>query len=347
MGQDALQNRIHLPDHLLRLTIAPEQDGLTIKQFLREKLHFSMHQISRIKYRPEGFLVNGEPKWVTETLHTGDVLCFSLDLPAEDAADCRSFLPPAARSSLSAAAENNNVPALPILFEDAFLLAVNKPQGMVSHPSHGHHGDSALDLMRQYCRRLYLIGRLDKDTSGVLLFAKHMETASLLSKQKDSGTLSKTYLAAVRDIPDPAAGTIDVPIAVAREMPLKMKTDALTGKSAKTHYRVLRTGTDPLGNPAALLSVTIEHGRTHQIRVHLAFAGHPILGDALYGMPDGKQDVSCLNASDSSRAECSVPSGPLYAHLHASKLQFIHPYTGETLTVCAPDPVWAGCDIFR
>ena len=330
MGQDALQNRIHLPDHLLRLTIAPEQDGLTIKQFLREKLHFSMHQISRIKYRPEGFLVNGEPKWVTETMHTGDVLCFSLDLPEEAPAACCS-----------------SVPALPVLYEDAFLLAVNKPQGMVSHPSHGHHGDSALDLMRQYCRRLYLIGRLDKDTSGVLLFAKHMETASLLSKQKDSGTLSKTYLAAVRGIPDPAAGTIDAPIAVAREMPLKMKTDALTGKSAKTYYRVLRTGTDPLGNPAALLSVTIEHGRTHQIRVHLAFAGHPILGDALYGMPDGKQDVSCLNASDSSRAECSVPSGPLYAHLHASKLQFIHPYTGETLTVCAPDPVWAGCDIFR
>ena len=307
--------------HLLHLIIKPEQDGMSVRQFLRKELHFSMHQISRVKYRPEGILVNGQPKWVSETLLAGDDLCFSLDDPL-----------PESVSSLE--------PKLPVLFEDDYLLAVNKPQGMVSHPSHGHHGDSALDLMQEKYRRLYLIGRLDKDTSGILLFAKHLETASLLSKQKESGTLSKSYLAAVHGIPDPAQGTIDAPIAVGREMPLKMKTDPRNGKPARTHYRTLKTARDCTGNAFSVLSVTIEHGRTHQIRVHLASAGHPLIGDSLYGNGTAVLPAALSDAADAEKKALS------HACLHASALSFRHPYTGEPVRITAPPPYWETCDIF-
>ena len=283
--------------HLVHFTIPVDWDQHTIKQYLRGELMFSMHQISRVKYRPTGFLVNGESRWVNDILRAGDDLCFALDDPETHVSGAGS--------------------PLPVLYEDDFILAVSKPAGMVSHPSHGHHGDSALDLLMPVFGKLYLIGRLDKDTSGILLFAKHEETASLLSKQKESGMLYKTYLACVSGIPEPPDGTLSAPIAVAQPMPLKMKTDPQKGKPAVTHYHTIRTGFDFQNHSYSVLSVTIEHGRTHQIRVHLSSAGYPLVGDRLYGI-----------GHDS------------YALLHAAELHFIHPYTREAVHITAPAPDW-------
>ena len=325
-------------NHLLTITVTASADGRSIKQFLREELHFSMHQISRVKYRPEGFSINGRSAWVNEILHTGDALTFALDAPDTAARSNAQNTPDAGRSPAAfdpvTAAGTAGVSSLFHLYEDDFLLAAFKPAGMVSHPSHGHRGDSALDLLTQSCGRLYLIGRLDKDTSGILLFARHEETASLLSKQKENGQMAKTYLAAASGIL-PAEGTIDLPIGVAREYPLQMKTDPEGGKNAVTHFKTLSAGKDEHGHPCSILSVTIEHGRTHQIRVHLSSIGHPLLGDTLYGDVPFEDAVHSAPYTASAAAEKKT-----HAFLHASSLRFLHPYERRPLRIEAPDPEW-------
>ena len=316
--------------HQLDLVISPDFDGKTVKQFLREELHFSMHQISRIKYRPEGFRINGKTVWVNAVLRAGDVLSFALDdAPDGQAGVSEQTADKTGRSAASAAGL-----MIPVLYEDGFLLIADKPAGMVSHPSAGHHGDSALDVLSAAYGRLYLIGRLDKDTSGVLLFARQQETASLLAKQKESGLLQKIYLAEAAGVPDPLAGTVAAPLRIAREMPLKMESvscadpDAgpFAGLAAATHYETISVRPD--GN-RSLLRVTIEHGRTHQIRVHLASAGHPLIGDALYGPASCGAVPGALSPADTS------------SHLHALSLCLRHPYSGKTLQISAPVPGWA------
>ena len=304
---------------LLTLAITPPEDGMTVKQLLREKLGFSMHQISRVKYRPEGFRVNGKPAFVNRVLRAGDELSFALDGPEGPSG---SGIPLSGENGPAPESDPGVLPEAPrILYEDAFVLAADKPAGMVAHPSHGHHGDSAQDILARKYGKLYLIGRLDKDTSGVLLFAKDVETASLLSKQKESGLLYKTYLAAVSGTPDPPEGTVSVPIGTAREMPLMMRPDPQSGKEAATHYRTLRTFFDGVTDgPAALLSVRIEHGRTHQIRVHLSSIGCPLLGDRLYG-------------NEKNTAARGAGAARPFAALHAAEVRFRHPYTGEPVRI--------------
>ena len=305
--------------------IDESEDGLSIKQFLRGKLSFSMRQISRIKYRPDGFLVNGTPQWVNFVLHTGDKLEFSLDDAENETAPGGELRGTAESASTPPCPEN--APA--ILYEDPYILIADKPAGMVSHPSHGHRGDSALTLLEAGRGRLYLIGRLDKDTSGVLLFAKQRETASVLARKR-SDRIQKVYLAAVHGIPEPPSGEIRDPIGIGQEFPLKMRIDPESGKEAVTRYETLFSGSlnEDTQEPVfphtqkpvfSLLRIQLEHGRTHQIRVHLASAGHPLLGDRLYGADD--------------RCTC--------ARLHAAQILLIHPYTGKQLIVRPELPGWA------
>ena len=321
--------------NLVEITVPSSGDGKTIKQFLREELSFSMHQISRIKYRPEGITLNGAPVRVTAALREGDLLVFSLD------ADIPETVP-------EPAAPEDVEDALPVLYEDPFLLIVNKPAGIVSHPSHGHHGDSALDLMEMTRGRLYLAGRLDKDTSGVLVFAKHKETASLLAKERTDGRMQKVYLAAVCGRPDPPAGRIDTPIGIVREMPLLMGTDPVSGKRAETVYRTIlteeyqlpdagRTGRDK--EIVSLLQVGIRQGRTHQIRVHLSSIGCPLIGDGLYG---GFQKRDKEMEMTGALQDAGTRDTAGYAHLHAWKVTLRHPYTGAEICAAAPLPDWAG-----
>lgn len=314
----------------LQLIIPQHLAGCTIKQFLREELHFSMHQISRVKYRPEGFRVNGGTRRVNSTLLAGDVLSFSIDDPEPVSG---TFSGKDEETFRSRASENAYEEDISILFEDDYILAADKPAGMVSHPSHGHHGDSALDILRKKYGRLYLIGRLDKDTAGVLLFARHVETASLLSKQKENGTLQKTYLAAIPGTIVPESGAITVPIGVIRDNPLKMAPDPVHGKTAVTHYRTLEVKTDGEGRTYSVLSVTIEHGRTHQIRVHLASAGHPLIGDPIYG----NTGQTRISGSFSQTHTCLI----------ASEMTFRHPYSGETVAVRSPRCSFAVTGISR
>ena len=348
-----------ISDGRMTLVIPADADGLTIKAFFSGRLHFSMHQIRRIKYRPEGILVNGEPRWVNHVLQAGDTLSFSLESPPQPQANDLTHTTVPQNLTHTTVPQNlpADMPSIPILYEDDMLLIVDKPSGLVCHPSHGHYGDSILDLLQMRPaaadsrisaaidstavdsiaagtadasagRRLYLMGRLDKDTSGVLVFAKNQEAASLLTKQRDAGLFHKEYLALVRGCDLPESGVVNQPIGIATEKPLRMQIDPEHGKPAETQWQQLGPNAPEeslYSDPVSLLRVTLLHGRTHQIRVHMASVGHPLVGDPLYG-----------NAAQ----DATLPEEELFAHLHAARVCLLHPFTKKRIDVTANAPKW-------
>lgn len=235
--------------------------------------------------------------------------------------ELRCVLPDPAPTGLVAA----DIP-LAILYEDAELIVLNKPAGLVVHPAPGHAADTLVNALLHHCADLQGIGgelrpgivhRLDKDTSGVLVVAKNEQAVANLVAQFSARTVEKEYLALVWGAPKPAAGEIRQPIG---RHPVHRKKMAVTerGRPAVTRYETLAAA--PL---AALLRVRIETGRTHQIRVHMAHLGHPVVGDATYG-----------------RARHGLPAGLVLPRqmLHARVLKIAHPRDGRPLEFTAPPP---------
>jgi 23S rRNA pseudouridine1911/1915/1917 synthase len=211
---------------------------------------------------------------------------------------------------------------LDVIFEDDDLLVLNKPAGIVMHPGAGHAQHTLVNALLAHCQNLSGIGgkerpgivhRLDKETSGALVVAKNDATHRDLSSQFAARTMSKIYLALVAGILRKTSGVIDKAIARHPVHRQRMAIARRQGRSAKTEYRVLRSG-----NEISLVECTLHSGRTHQIRVHLHHLGHPVLGDKLYG---GKR------AGDFPRQM-----------LHAWKLAFRHPRSGEEMSFEAPVP---------
>ena len=207
---------------------------------------------------------------------------------------------------------------LRIVYEDGDLLVVDKPAGMTVHPSPGHSRHTLVHAVLAHCPDLSGIGgkqrpgivhRLDKDTSGLIIVAKHDSAHLSLARQLKERRVEKTYLALVEGRPKPAEGVIDAPIA---RHPRHRKKMAVVegGREARTRYRVVREV-----DGRSLVEVRPETGRTHQIRVHLASIGHPVVGDALYG-------------------KRSEALGRQF--LHAQRLAFRHPRTDERLELEAP-----------
>ena len=228
----------------------------------------------------------------------------------------RLTLPPPAPSEL----EPEPIP-LRIVYEDDDLLVVDKPAGMTVHPSPGHSRHTLVHAVLAHCPNLSGIGgegrpgivhRLDKDTSGLIIVAKHDAAHVSLARQLKERRVEKTYLALVEGRVEPKAGVIDGPIG---RHPRHRKKMAVVerGREARTRYRLLREV-----DGRSLVEVRPETGRTHQIRVHLASIGHPVVGDALYG---GKGWA----ASSLGRQ-----------FLHAQRLAFRHPRTGDRLELEAP-----------
>ena len=215
--------------------------------------------------------------------------------------------------------------ALKIVFEDAHMLVIDKPVGLVVHPAPGNLDGTLVNALLAHCgdtlsgiggvKRPGIVHRLDKDTSGLLVVAKSDRAHQGLSAQLLDRSLGRTYLAFVWGVPTPRAGKIDLPIG---RHPVDRKKMAVTksGRAAVTHYEVLEEY-----DGASLVRCKLETGRTHQIRVHLAHIGHPLVGDPVYGK--GRRP----------------PPIPLTRQaLHAAEIHFIHPVTGKAMTFSSELP---------
>ena len=224
--------------------------------------------------------------------------------------------------------------ALDILHEDDDLLVVDKPAGLVVHPAPGHASGTLVNALLFHCRSLSGIGgearpgivhRLDKDTSGLLLVAKHDRSHRHLAAQLKARKLQRRYQALVHGAMPAPAGTIDAPIGRHPVQRKKMAVVTRGGRVARTHYRVIEAW-----GVLSLLELTLETGRTHQIRVHLASLGHPVLGDATYG-PGARRWPG------QPALEQAMRVFPRQA-LHAVQVRFQHPTHGDCMIFSSPVP---------
>lgn len=325
---------IHIPEAAVPMPIS---------RFLRTQAGLTKKQISQAKFRPGGIRKNGQQCRVTETAYPGDQITVCLETDDVDSAQLESatFTVNSDRhkscfhhsTSLTFCSYSNSdscclsastshfFPELEILYEDQDILAINKPAGIVTHPSGSHYSDSLSNQVASYFRskeeptKVRSIGRLDKETSGILLFAKNQTAAARLQNQREEGLSEKTYLAAVSGfMPVDEYGSfhrISIPLAPDPDNRLKMvvSTDGtLPGsKHAETLYSVLKSTDPDAAAPASLVMLRLKTGRTHQIRVHMASLGHPLLGDSLYCLSDMSNQFS-------------------RAALHAWKLKFQLPF---------------------
>ncbi len=232
---------------------------------------------------------------------------------------------------------------LDILFEDKHLIVINKPAGLVVHPAAGHEGGTLVNALIAHCgdtlsgiggvKRPGIVHRLDKDTSGVLVVAKNDKAHAALSEQFAAhgrdGKLERAYLAFVWGVPERKAGMITTGIgrssANRQKMAVSNKSDA---REAITHFEVKEV----FGTAACLFECRLETGRTHQIRVHMAHIGHPLLGDRVYGSGYKSAETRLPEAA---RTALNALKGQA---LHAYKLAFEHPVTTKKLSFQSPLP---------
>ncbi|WLV25999.1 RluA family pseudouridine synthase [Aciduricibacillus chroicocephali] len=272
--------------------VEQEADGEVLKNYLRENKGFSRRLLKAMKAEGGKVLVNGLDYPLSGLVSSGDkVECILL---SEERGHTLLAEP---------------IP-LSIKFEDDYLLIVDKLPGMAVIPSRQHpSGTVANALLAHYDKQglnstVHVVTRLDKDTSGLVLVAKNRYIHSLLSVSQKAGQISRTYEAVVEGHFEEEASTIDLPIG-RKEGSIIERAVNNEGQEAVTHYKVLRSN-----NHLSLLSVKLETGRTHQIRVHFSHIGHPLAGDTLYG---GGTEYIKRQA------------------LHCEHLSFSHPVTGEDL----------------
>ena len=304
----------------LEFAVTREMAGKSVRQFLQEELSFSGHQISRLKFQKEGIRVDGEKVYVSHVLREGEFLTIGLTeqvlrRDTEGGKPGKIWEEPAS--------ELSKYP-LQVLYEDGDLLIVNKPAGMVCHPSPGHYSDTLANQAAAHlggtgtAMDMRVTGRLDRETSGIVTFARNSEAAAMIQRQREDGRLIKVYLALAEGRFDKPEGVVDCPLR--REAPGSHRMIcAPDGKAARTFYKVLAETEGPKGETRTLLACRIEHGRTHQIRVHMARIGHPLVGDPLYGNGISQEAMG----------------------LHAWKLSLQKPFGSDRIEITAQQPGWA------
>jgi 23S rRNA pseudouridine1911/1915/1917 synthase len=297
--------------------VAEQEAGARLDRFIADRVR----TLSRVQARrlvEEGrVLVGGQPAKPARLLVVGEEV--RLEAGATG---------PAAPAASAVRAPGATVLApdagMAIVYEDEHIVVVDKPVGLVTHPGAGRETASvAAALVARYPQlaerfagdRPGIVHRLDRDTSGIMVAALTGEAAADLVRQFAGGTVDKTYLALVDGIPAMPEAEIDAPIGRHPGQRKRMAPVA-GGKAAATRYRVVQGGSD-----ASLLQVSPRTGRTHQIRVHLAAIGHPVLGESVYGRR---------------RSPAARPRGHLA--LHAWRLAFTHPATGTRMEFTAPPP---------
>jgi 23S rRNA pseudouridine1911/1915/1917 synthase len=227
---------------------------------------------------------------------------------------------------------------LDIKYEDDDLLVINKPPGLVVHPAPGHSSGTLVNALAAHSEKLSSVGgpfragivhRLDKDTSGLLIVAKHDEAHRILAAQLADRTLSREYTALVWGNPQPPYGKIVAPIGRSRSDGKSMAVDGRAQRTATTHYELIERYIF-----TSLLRIRLETGRTHQIRVHLQHISRPVVGDLQYGGQTAARGVALVHR----RAALELLTLIDRQALHASKLAFIHPSSGEEISVVADPP---------
>lgn len=284
----------------LTYLISPEDSGLRAEQFLLRH-GFSRPLLLRMKHTEGSLLRSGSPCRLIDHLMPGDILSASIpeDTPSETVIP--SPLP------------------LDIRYEDEDILIINKPAGMPIHPSKANPDNSLANALAWYYQERHIpfvfrcTNRLDRDTSGLTVIARNALSSAILSDMAVRHAIRREYLAIVRGTVVPPEGTIDAPLGRRPGVVIERMVDYEQGESAITHYHTLT-----FKNGYSLLSVILETGRTHQIRIHMKSIGFPLIGDYLYNPGD--------------RSAISRQA------LHAWKLAFPHPVTGKPLIFTAPLP---------
>ena len=270
-----------------------------IEHFLRNK-GYSRQLLISLKQDQDSVLVNDKPRYMNERLVDGDILTIHIR-----------------ENESSEKIEPVSLP-LDILYEDEDLLVINKPAGMPIHPSINNYGNTLANALAYYYESqnkpfiFRCTNRLDRDTSGVTIIAKNQLSSGILSTMVMNHDVSREYLAIVKGTDLPDSGTIDAPIGRMPGSIIERRIDFEHGENAVTHYRVLERK-----NGHSLVSLKLETGRTHQIRIHMKFLGYPLIGDYLYN-----PDMEHIKRQA----------------LHSYRMTFIHPITGETMDFRADLP---------
>lgn len=229
--------------------------------------------------------------------------------------------------------QSQDIP-LDIVYEDDDLLVINKAAGMVVHPAVGNFDGTLVNALLFHCgdslsgiggvKRPGIVHRLDKDTSGLMVVAKHDEAHQGLSAQLQDKSLYRLYKAYVWRVPTIIKGKVDLPVGRHSSSRLKMAIQKNSGRDAVTHYQLLENFDEAI----SLFECRLETGRTHQIRVHMQHIKHPLLGDPLYGLPEQEGRAFLKRAGYEEDIAEKILSFPRQA-LHAAEIGFIHPVSGE------------------
>lgn len=276
----------------LKHLVNKEDNKTTVTHILKDRLNISSRLLIKLKMN-EKILVNGIPVFSNYVVSTGDNILVKIDFEETD------YITP----------EEMN---LNILYEDEYILAVNKPAGIVVHPSSNHLNGTLANGVKHYLnnsKKIRPINRLDRDTSGIVLFAKNEYIQELMIT---TTKIKKEYIAITDGILLEKFGVIDLPIA-RKTGSIMLREVSEEGQKAVTYYEVIKE----IQEKYSLIKLELGTGRTHQIRVHLSFLEAPILGDTLYG----KQTNLIARQA-----------------LHAYKLSFIHPITQEKIEISSQMP---------
>ena len=279
--------------------IDEDSAGLRVEQFLRRK-RYSGQNLSEIKRMPKSILVNGVHYYMRQELSTGDHLQVRI-----------------CETQNSEKIPSTKLP-LDIIYEDEDLLVLNKPAGMPIHPSLNNYTNSMANALAYYFQSqgkpfiFRCCNRLDRDTSGLTIVSKYLVSGSILSDMTKYREVHREYLAIARGSVTPSEGTIQAPLGRKEGTIIERTVDWEHGEDAVTHYKVVKEA-----NGHSLVSLRLETGRTHQIRIHMKYLGYPLIGDYLYN-----PDMEYMTRQA----------------LHSHHMEFTHPITGEHMSFTAPLP---------
>ncbi|HOP99945.1 MAG TPA: RluA family pseudouridine synthase [Acetivibrio clariflavus] len=324
---------------ILKYTVEQDENGKDVKYILKHRMDISKRLMQKLKYQNK-IKLNQKPVFVNAIVSAGDVL--EVDIDYDD--EVEDLVP-------------QDIP-IDIVYEDDCLIAVNKDSNIVVHPTCLHLDGTLANAVAHHMmkkgmvKKIRPVIRLDRNTSGLIIFAKNSYTQESLIRQMNNKLFKKEYIGIVHGRVKNPKGTIDLPIE-RKEGSIMIRHVSPSGDKSVTHFETIE-----IFNDASLLKFRLETGRTHQIRVHCQAIGHPLLGDTLYPFLDISQIPNISNRIENDRviyelgntisnsslpiAQTTHTSLPVdiieRQALHSYRVEFIHPVTKKTLQLVAPIP---------